>query len=263
MTKNQAFEILSRAGGFSAARIITQHHNKISALRVYWMARQLRRGMPIAKIIRLRWFYGLPFYTDKWTLDPRPDTETIVDAILASTVNNEQSTEHIKILDLGTGTGCIIAAIVKNIPNASGVGIDKSFMAVRTARKNVRDLELADRIKIERGDFTSQLVTKNSQLFDIIVANPPYIARNDKRLNTGATYDPAMALFAKKNGLGAYESIAKNSGRWLKPRGNIYLEIGIDQGIAVRDIFAAAGWTFVKSWNDLSSVERVLCFTIL
>ena len=133
MTKNQVFEILKQAGGVRAARIIVD--NSISVFRLYWIVRQLRRGVPVAKIINQRWFFGLKFYTNKYTLDPRPDTETLVSAVISDYVKNCE----LRILDLGTGTGCIIASLVKNIFGASGVGIDKSWRAIKVARKNVRD----------------------------------------------------------------------------------------------------------------------------
>ena len=102
MTINQAFEILKDAGGIRAARIITDNIKDLSRLRVWRMARALRRGTPVAKIIHQKWFYGLKFYTNKYTLDPRPDTETLIATVIADNPTAP------KILDLGTGTGCII-----------------------------------------------------------------------------------------------------------------------------------------------------------
>lgn len=259
MEIKQAFEILRRAGGGRAARIITNNHTSLPAWRVWWAAKRLERGAPVAKIVRQKWFYGMPFYTDKWTLDPRPDTETLVSAVLAETVTSDKR-QVTRILDLGTGTGCVIASIVKNIPNATGIGIDKSIMAVRVAKKNMRDLKLTDRINIIRGDFTTGNLKLGTEKFDVIVANPPYIAYSDRRLNAAARHDPSLALYAKNNGLAAYESIAKNAPLWLKPCGNMYLEIGIDQGVDVRNIMQAAGWEFIQSFNDLSGIERVLQF---
>ena len=109
MTINQAFEILKDAGGIRAARIITDNTKHFSRIRVWRMARALRRGVPVAKIIHQKWFYGIPFYTNKNTLDPRPDTETLVAAVIADNPTAP------RILDLGTGTGCIIISLVKNI----------------------------------------------------------------------------------------------------------------------------------------------------
>ena len=257
MKINQAFTILQQSGGIRAARIITEHVKKLSWFRVHMMARKLRRGMPVAKIIGQKWFYGLKFYTNKHTLDPRPDTETLVSAVISDCDNNTPR----RVLDLGTGTGCIICSLVKNIPNMSGVAVDVSGAALRVARKNIVSLGLGNQIKTLRGSFNNKKLVREQ--FDVIVSNPPYIARNDARVDDGAKYDPVRALYAKKNGLAAYESIAKNAKNWIKQGGNLYLEIGIDQGADIKNIFYQNGWNFVRSENDLSGIERVLIFSMV
>lgn len=254
MEINQAFTILQTAGGIRAARIITENIKHPSKIRVLWMAHLLRRGVPVAKIIHQKWFYGIKFYTNRHTLDPRPDTETLVSAVLKDAHNNQSP----KILDLGTGTGCIICALVKNLGDASGVAVDKSRRALRVARKNIRDLQLTARIKTVRASF--DFPYNFNQKFDIIVSNPPYIAPNDTRVDIGATHDPAMALYAPDNGLAAYKSIAQNAIQWLADGGKIYLEIGIDQGPDIKDIFIRHGWNLVRSARDLMDIERVLVF---
>lgn len=254
MTRNQVFEILQQAGGIRAARIITDNCKSLSGWRVRKMVRQLKQGVPVAKIIHQKWFYGLKFYTNKYTLDPRPDTETLVAAVIVDCDKNCAP----RILDLGTGTGCIISALVKNIYGASGVGIDKSWRALWVAKKNVRDLNLQKSVKIQRGDFFA----KNKKLgqFDVIVSNPPYIAYGDYRVDDGAVHDPELALYASDNGLGAYKVIAQNAKNWLKDGGKIYLEIGQGQTEAVKNIFTNSGWDFLRVESDLGDVERVLVF---
>ena len=257
MTINQAFEILKSAGGIRAARIITENTKHFSKITVWRMARALRRGVPVAKIIHQKWFYGLKFYTNHHTLDPRPDTETLVAAVISDCNNNAQP----NILDLGTGTGCIIASLVKNISGAHGVGIDVSRGALRVARKNIRQLNLTDKIRIVRKNFNApNAFDKNT--FDIIVSNPPYIAVGDMRVDTGAQHDPKRALYARGNGYAAYESIAKNARNWIRGGGKIYLEIGIDMGAHVREIFEKRGWHFDRIETDLSGIERVIVFSV-
>ncbi len=260
MDLNQAFIILQKSGGSHAAKIvlnkISQQNNPDSfsfRFAVWRAAWQLRRGVPVAKIIHEKWFYGLPFYTNKHTLDPRPDSETLVEAIL------KKAPAKIKILDLGTGTGCLICAIVKNLNGASGVGIDKSYGAVRVAQKNVKNLALNNKVKIVRDDFTSSLILHPSS-FDIIISNPPYIAFGDARVDAGALHDPKLALYSGHDGLDAYRAIAKNARIWLKPNGRIFLEIGIGQEFDVKKIFTKMGWTFIDSYKDLSGTIRVLEF---
>lgn len=254
MTINQAFEILKNSGDIRAARIITENIRFLPAVRVWFIARALRRGMPVAKIVHNKWFYGLPLYTNKYTLDPRPDTETLVSTVIS---DNPQKP---KILDLGTGTGCIIISLVKNIYGATGIGVDISRGAIRVARKNIKKLKLDDKIKIIRGSFTKSKLTHEK--FDIIVSNPPYIARGDARVDAGAMHDPKLALYADNNGYAAYESIAKNAKNWIKKSGRIYLEIGAGMEKSVRKIFEGLGWKFVRDEHDLSGITRVLVFTI-
>lgn len=253
MNTNQAFEILKKAGSIQSARIILQQSENPSRFRVLRMARQLRHGVPVAKIVGEKWFYGLKFYTNKWTLDPRPDTETLVEAVLKDYPNNSSA----RILDMGTGTGCIIGALAKKMPRITGVAIDKSYHAVHVARRNMHNLGICDRINVIRRSFESR---RHYGPFDIIVSNPPYIASDDDRVDDGARQDPSMALYAKNNGLAAYETIARRARDLISESGKIYLEIGADQGIAVRDIFIRAGWSFIASHDDLGGIERVLVF---
>lgn len=260
MDLNQAFIILQKSGGSHAAKIIidklgqTKNSSSFAFRFSIWRAAwQLRHGVPVAKIIHEKWFYGLPFYTNRHTLDPRPDSETLVEAVL------KKAPGKIKILDLGTGTGCLICSIVKNLDGASGIGIDKSCGAVRVAQKNVKDLGLDNKIKIIKGDFTSSFIFHPSS-FDIIISNPPYIALGDTRVDAGALHDPKLALYSGNDGLDAYRAIAKNARAWLNDGGRIFLEIGAGQGHAVRKIFTANGWQFADSYKDLGDTERVLEF---
>ena len=254
MKINQAFAILQKSGGIRAARIITENTQNLSWARVHFMAYQLRRSVPVAKIIHQKWFYGLKFYTNKYTLDPRPDTETLVCAVISDCDKNKKNT----ILDLGTGTGCIICSLVKNIPNTTGVAVDISRRALRVAKRNIKTLGLIDKIQTIRTSFAKPY--NFGKRFDIIVSNPPYIAHNDDRVDDGAMHDPKRALYADKNGLAAYEQIAKNAKKWIKDGGKLYLEIGIDQGNDIKNIFYNNNWKFISAQNDLSGTERVLIF---
>ena len=255
MKINQAFTILSNAGGIRAARIITDHYKKMSWYRVWRISRMLRRDMPVAKIIGQKWFYGLSFYTNKHTLDPRPDTETLVAAVISDCGTNVRAP---KILDLGTGTGCIIISLVKNIHGSSGMAIDISRRALRVARKNILAHGLGNRINTMYASFDDKICFRNK--FDVIVSNPPYIAYGDSRVDSGALHDPKCALYADNDGFAAYESIAKNARMWVKRGGKIYLEIGIGMSSHVIEIFESYKWKFIRTECDLAGVERVLVF---
>ena len=250
-----------------AARIITEKKPKMSRLSVWIAAKKLRRGVPVAKITGRRWFFGIEFYTNRHTLDPRPDTETLVSAVLADNgggaAGSVQSAAGAhagpRILDLGTGTGCIIISICANLMGAHGVAVDISRGARRVARRNVRENGMSGRIRVMRGNFMRAMNIDGR--FDIIVSNPPYIARGDARVDAGAMHDPAVALYARDAGYAAYTAIAKNAKKLIKKDGKVYLEIGADMGDRVRDIFTSAGWRFVRAECDLGGIERVLIFT--
>ncbi len=254
MKINQAFEILSHASNPHDARVIIENTKNFSLIKTLYMAHALKKGVPVAKLIHQKWFYGLKFYTNKNTLDPRPDTESLVYAV----INDCDSKKDPAILDLGTGTGCIISALVKNIQGATGIGIDCSRKALKVAKKNVRDLGISDKVQIIKKDFNNP--ASFNKKFDIIVSNPPYIAFKDKRVNIGATHDPKIALYAKNNGLAAYESIANNAKNWLNDDGKIYLEIGKGQFLRVKKVFTNTGWEFIRAEKDLSGIIRCLVF---
>ena len=261
MKLNQAFELLkSAAGNPRDAKLVLENisHNWWSVWRA---ARQLRRGVPVSKIIGKKWFYGMEFETNQHTLCPRPDSEILVEAVVGAGLSRP------RILDLGTGTGNLICAIVKNIPGATGVGIDISRRAIRVAKRNVKRHNLTDRIQIIRADFADN----NFGCFDIIISNPPYIALGDERVDAGAMHDPAGALYAGTDGLDAYRTIAQTARRALRPGGKIYLEIGAshplspcglqrDPASSVIEIFESAGWRHVATHKDLGGIERVLVF---
>lgn len=256
MEINQAFAILSKAGGPHAARIITEKFGTMSRFAVWRAARALRRGVPVSKIVHEKWFYGIPFYTNKHTMDPRPDTETLVESVL----RDWGKTPNLRVLDLGTGTGCVAISLIMNLPRASAIGVDVSRSALRVANKNACNMSLCDDFKVVHGTFTH--TNLGGEQFDIIVSNPPYIAHGDSRVNAGAQFDPDVALYADDNGLAAYEEIAIQSRTWIKRSGRIYLEIGAGMSRSVKSIFTNAGWKFVRADKDLGGKIRVLVFSL-
>ena len=130
---------------------------------------------------------------------------------------------------------------------------------MRVAKKNVKKFGITNRVKLVKSSFTK---FKSKNKFDIIVSNPPYIAHGDMRVNAGAKHDPEIALYAKNNGLAAYEQIAKNAKNLLKQNGKIYLEIGAGQSAYVLKIFESCGFRFERVVPDLSGINRVLVFSI-
>lgn len=217
-------------------------------------------GMPVHRILGSREFYGLPLGLSPATLEPRPDTETLIDAVLPLVRERVAAKGFCSIVDLGIGTGAIGLALLATCPEARCLGIDVSAEAVETARANAVALGLDARYRAIRGDWLSGIVER----FDLIVSNPPYIPTADLRsLSREVTaYDPMLALDGGADGLDAYRAIASQAAARLEAGGSVALEIGIGQRDMVTGLFLQAGFKAGGVFRDLGGVERVLVFTM-
>lgn len=206
---------------------------------------------PVAQIIGRRLFWGLSFRVTRDTLDPRPETEVLVAEAL--------SKPFLKLLDLGTGTGCILLSCLKGMPMARGTGTDVSDAALRVAMGNTRDLGLETRARFRKADWFSGV----AGAYDLIVSNPPYIAADEM---TGLApevrdWEPHLALTPGGDGLDAYRAIARGAGARLMPGGRLLVEIGPAQGQAVAALFAASGLAEVRILSDMDGRDRVVAAT--
>ena len=215
-------------------------------------------GKPISKIIGIKEFYSREFFVSSFTLDPRPESELIIDYIktLKFTKNKE-----IKILDLGTGTGCLIITLVlelRKINKIIAVAVDRCQSALDLAIKNAIKFNLNNHINFVKSDWFANLNGK----FDIIISNPPYIRSKEIELldNTVKSFDPFIALDGGKDGLEAYKQIANNSKKFLNENGYVCLEIGFDQKEKVTKIFVLNKFEKICELRDLSNKDRVLVF---
>jgi release factor glutamine methyltransferase len=212
------------------------------------VARIARR--PVAQIIGRRLFWGLSFRVTRDTLDPRPETETLVAEALARPFH--------KVLDLGTGTGCILLSCLKGVPLARGLGVDVSGAALQVAADNARDLGLAGRARFLLSDWFSAV----PGTFDLILSNPPYIAAAEMAtLAPEVHWEPALALTPGGDGLDAYRQIARGAGARLMPGGRLLVEIGPTQGPTVSALFQAAGLVGVRVLPDMDDRDRVVVAT--
>jgi release factor glutamine methyltransferase len=211
------------------------------------------RHQPVSQLLARREFWGLTFRVTADTLIPRPETETVVEAALAGIPDRASAT---RILDLGTGTGCLLLALLHELPQASGIGIDRSHAALAVARANATALGLAARAEFRHGNWTEGLVER----FDLIVSNPPYIATPELGQLTPevARHEPHLALHGGTDGLDCYRAIARGLSGCLRPAGRLLLEIGANQGDSVAAIFAAAGFVCSARHNDLAGLPRCL-----
>lgn len=219
------------------------------------MIRRRAQGEPVAYITGKRDFFGLTLNVSPATLIPRPDTETLVEAALEKT----DKSSSLRVLDIGTGTGCIALALKKERPLWSLEAWDISPEALLVAESNaaLHDLDVA----FQRCDALDETIwTADRQKFDVVVSNPPYIARGEEADMSASTlkFEPKNALFAEDEGLRFYASFARNLPRILVPKGKVFLEIGFWQRDAVCSLLIEAGWTSVRSLKDLSGHDRVV-----
>ena len=207
---------------------------------------------PIAYIIGSKEFYGYDFIVNNKVLVPRKDTEIIVNAVLEVATNS-----NLKILELGTGSGCIAISLLLEIPTSYITATDICNDALNIAKQNAIKHQVSDRLKVINSDWFKNV---ESQEFDIIVSNPPYISCSDVIYMSEETikYEPHLALFAENNGLESYYLIAQRAKFFLKPSGKLLLEIGFNQLESVTKIFHDYGYKINKIYKDLAGHDRVM-----
>jgi release factor glutamine methyltransferase len=214
-----------------------------------------KQHQPIGYIINTSRFYNLQFYTTPQVLLPRSDSEVLIEAI----INHYPKNQTLKILDLGTGSGCLILTLLKHFTQALGIAVDISKKALKVAGKNAILHQLQDRVELIHSDWFKNV--DSGQVFDLIASNPPYIGKDETQyLSPETFFEPPLALFAKKNGLACYEKIAKTAARHLSQNGSIYLEIGFRQKEAVENIFVANKFCLIEAYKDLNNYHRCLLF---
>jgi release factor glutamine methyltransferase len=267
--------VLMRAAGLDTpvldARLIVQHALGISWDTLYLKDDQplgadekaqlesalARRAAhePVSRIVGRRHFWTLDLAVSPDTLDPRPDTESLIETVVAALPERSQ---RLRILDLGTGTGAILLALLAEYPNATGVGIDRSEGALKMARSNAESHGLSPRVTFSAGDWSEGVEGP----FDVIVSNPPYI-------ESGAVpglppevreHDPVLALDGGADGLDAYRAILPSLPDLLGSGGLAVLEIGEGQGDAVARIACEHGLAPVGRRKDLGGIQRALSF---
>jgi release factor glutamine methyltransferase len=229
---------------------------KGAAAKLSRLAARRLAGEPLARILGQREFWGLPFELSAATLEPRPETETLVEAVLCHCRGSRGLACPWSILDLGTGSGCIAIALLSELPNATAVGVDRSPEALLTARMNAARLGVGGRAAWIAGDWAASIACR----FDIVAANPPYIATADiKGLAAEVRdHDPLLALDGGADGLTAYRSIVKDIARLTKPGGGLFLEIGAGQDVEVRTLLDREQLIDIRSHPDLSGIARVI-----
>ncbi|QDC01012.1 peptide chain release factor N(5)-glutamine methyltransferase [Mesorhizobium sp. 8] len=216
-------------------------------------------GEPVHRILGFREFYGLRLSLSKETLEPRPDTETLVEAVLPFVRRAVQGKGACSILDLGTGTGAIALALLSAAPQAVATGVDISADALATAARNAADLGLDGRFRTLQSDWFEKI----SGRYDAIVSNPPYIAGKEIAAlqKEVRDFDPRQALDGGADGLDVYRIIAANAAAHLEKDGIVAVEIGSTQKEDVTALFERTGFIVLEAMRDLAGNDRVLVFS--
>ena len=217
------------------------------AARFMDLAARRAAGEPMSHLLGYRDFWKHRFEVSGAVLDPRPDTEALVAAVLEVAWG--------RVLDLGTGSGCILLSLLAERAGATGVGTDLSEDALAVAGRNVAKLELDHRVSLIRSDWFGAV----QGTYDLIVSNPPYIAAAEMDgLQPELSFEPRMALTDEGDGLSAYRAICAGAGAHLAPGGWLMVEIGWQQGEPVSELFRAAGLEDVRILPDLDGRDRVI-----
>ena len=253
--RNEARQLLQYVCGCSHADLIADAQRPLSAEQLAQYEALLSRreaGEPIAYLLGSAFFCGLEFCVSKAVLIPRPDTEVLVEQARA----RAQALTAPRIVDLGTGSGIVAVVLAKRCPSAAVTAVDLSREALAVARANAQ--RHAAPVRFLEGDWFQPL---RRERFDLIVANPPYVAEGDPHLaNDGLPFEPRSALtdgVAGGDGMACVATLIDGARDHLLPGGWLLIEHGYDQAVKARELMTAAGFANVDSWRDESSIERV------
>jgi release factor glutamine methyltransferase len=246
---------LCAASGLSPVALIVDPREPLgsAAWKVQDVGARRAAGEPLSRIVGKREFWGLSLAITPHVLDPRPETETIVEAALS--ILSDRHEDPLRILDLGVGSGALLCALLTEFGLARGIGVDISTDAADVARGNLRACGLSLRAEIRLGDWTRGIEGR----FDLIVSNPPYIPTVDlPRLPREVrNFDPWLALDGGIDGLAAYRRILSESRRLLAPGGWLLVELGAGQAAKVTAVASQCGFTDIRTYQDLAGANRV------
>lgn len=260
-SKLDSLVLLTHALSFSKEQVIFNPDLEIPANQVEKFFSIIDRRCnrePVSHIIGKREFYGYDFFVTKDTLDPRPDSESLIELVEKKIPQKNLAFE---ILEIGTGSGCLIITLLKLYQAAIGDGVDISNNALEICKQNAQNQEVANRLTLKKSDLFAAISDKK---FDLIISNPPYIPSSDinNLQEEVKNFEPHLALDGGSDGLNFYRKIAKRAGEFLKDQGRVIVEIGYGQEKSVQEIFTAEKFIFEETKNDLAGIARALSFKI-
>lgn len=251
--KLDAWLLLEHVSGISRSWYFVHEDEEISqeCIEKYQiLIEQRRKHIPLQQLTKEAYFYGMKFFVNENVLIPRQDTEVLVEQVLKLS----KGKENLKLLDMCTGSGCILLTLLENLKKASGTGVDLSEKALEVAQKNSRELG------IEASWVQSNLFDNVSGSYDIIVSNPPYIETSviEGLMDEVKLYEPRMALDGTEDGLFFYREITAQAEKYLNNQGILAFEIGYNQGKAVSELMKENGYRDVQVLQDLAGLDRVV-----
>ena len=250
----QFVTLLSREDVIFNAPQINLSDNQIK--KYFDLIHKRARKIPLTHLTNNREFFANNFYVDENVLDPRPDSEALIEMV----INEFEKISFLNICEMGCGSGCLIISLLKHFKNWHGLAIDISNKALIVAQNNAINNQVSTRINFLESNLFKNF--RDDQIFDIIISNPPYIPTNDieNLQDEVRLYEPRIALDGGLDGLDFYRKIAEQSQKFLKNNGNIFLEIGYNQYQDVKNIFENNNFKFINFKKDLSGIIRVLQF---
>ncbi|MBT4672450.1 MAG: peptide chain release factor N(5)-glutamine methyltransferase [Rhodospirillaceae bacterium] len=254
-------EHVTGLGRMAALTSPEQSIDQAAAAEVALLAQRRSAGEPIAHLTGHREFWSLEFQVSRHTLIPRPDSETLIEAVLAQA---DGLPESLRILDLGTGSGCLLLALLAELPVATGVGADISGEAVTVAAANAARLGLAGRARFVTADWSDgKDIGGEEGGYHVVISNPPYVTDAEwVELAPGVrAFEPALALKGGRDGLDAYRTITARLESLLAPGGLAIFEIGAGQAASVTSILAGQGLKPRKPHQDLAGLDRCIIAT--
>jgi len=258
------------------ARVLLAHVMEISAERVFGypetvltdaqisclssLSERRSNREPLARVVGEKEFWSLPFQLSNDTLVPRPETETVVEAVLDQLVNRHAA---VRVLDMGTGSGCLLISLLSELSYGVGVGVDISDGALRIAKENASRNGVGERAQFIQNDWCQGLADVVDDNFDIIISNPPYIPFSEiETLEPEVSkHEPRRALDGGEDGLDFYRSLLHDTQNLLGPTGVLALEIGWDQAASVEDLGRREGLRLLDKRRDLAGIARCVVFS--